>query len=298
MLPALLTTLLWASGAAVSYRLARLLGSEAANFWRLLLAALLLGTWVHGFGNGPARVGAGWLLLSGLVGFGVGDVALYAALPRIGSRLTLLMVQCLAAPIGILVGFLWLGQTLSFREAAAAALILGGVGVALAPGSHSIPKGHLLAGIAWGFLAACGQAFGALLSSRAMHEIQAAGGAVDGVQAAYGRIWGGVLVAFLYLALSVWRGRSGWFSAQRGRSESPRAVAPWLLGTALLGPVLGVSCYQWALGTTATGIVLAIVATTPLVAIPFAWHMEADKPGWRSVLGGAVAVVGVLLLAG
>jgi hypothetical protein len=33
----------------------------------------------------------------------------------------------------------------------------------------------------------------------------------------------------------------------------------------LTGPTLGVTCFQWALATTPSGIVLPIVALTPLV---------------------------------
>ena len=44
------------------------------------------------------------------------------------------------------------------------------------------------------------------------------------------------------------------------------------------GPVLGVSCYQWALSTTPSGIVLPIVATVPLAVIPFAYRLRAIAP--------------------
>jgi len=62
------------------------------------------------------------------------------------------------------------------------------------------------------------------------------------------------------------------------------------------GPVLGVGCYQWALSTTPSGIVLPIVATLPLVVIPFAWRLEGDRPGGRSIIGGIIAVTGVIAL--
>jgi len=59
---------------------------------------------------------------------------------------------------------------------------------------------------------------------------------------------------------------------------------------------LGVSCYQWALSTTPSGIVLPIVATLPLAVIPFAYRFEGDRPGWHSVIGGIIAVAGVIAL--
>jgi drug/metabolite transporter (DMT)-like permease len=57
-----------------------------------------------------------------------------------------------------------------------------------------------------------------------------------------------------------------------------------------------VGCYQWALSTTPSGIVLPIVATLPLVVIPFAWRLEGDRPGGRSIIGGIIAVTGVIAL--
>ena len=55
---------------------------------------------------------------------------------------------------------------------------------------------------------------------------------------------------------------------------------------------------QWALKSTATGLVLAIVATAPLIVIPFARIVEGEKIEGRSVAGGLIAVAGVILLLG
>ncbi len=56
------------------------------------------------------------------------------------------------------------------------------------------------------------------------------------------------------------------------------------------------TCYQWALKTTSSGLVLAIVATTPLVVIPFASLVEHEEIETRSVVGGLIAVAGAVLL--
>jgi len=39
-----------------------------------------------------------------------------------------------------------------------------------------------------------------------------------------------------------------------------------------------------------------VVATTPLLALPMQWAVEGRRPGWRAWIGGAVAVVGVVVL--
>src|SRR5580700_2267822 len=147
MLPALLTTLLWSVSVVCATRSTHYLGSAVANLSRLCLATLLLALWAHSFGKGFGGDGLCFFLLSGFVGFGLGDLALYEALPRIGSRLTLLLMQCLAAPIGALIEWLWLGTTLSVAQGVAGLTILVGIAVALAPGNRfHLDRKHLFSG--------------------------------------------------------------------------------------------------------------------------------------------------------
>jgi drug/metabolite transporter (DMT)-like permease len=120
--------------------------------------------------------------------------------------------------------------------------------------------------------------------------VDQAGQHIDGGTAAYQRILGGIGVAAIYF---LWvRGRK---AATASRLEWRKAW-PWVVMNTLGGPVIGVGCYQWALSTTPSGIVLPIVATLPLAVIPFAWRVEGDRPGARSVIGGIIAVVGVIAL--
>src|ERR1019366_6877560 len=112
------------------------LAGAVANLTRLCVATILLALYAHGFGKGLGGAGLWFFVLSGFVGFGLGDLALYEALPRLGSRLTLLLMQCLAAPIGALAEWLWLGTTLSVAQCLAGVIILVGVAVALAPENH------------------------------------------------------------------------------------------------------------------------------------------------------------------
>ena len=294
MLPALFATLLWSISVVCATRSTRYLGSAVANLTRLCLATVLLGLWAHVFGKGLGGAGLGFFLWSGFVGFGLGDFALYEALPRLGTRLTLLLAQCLAAPIGALIEWLWLGTSLSVAQSLAGLVILAGVAIALAPRNHlHLDRKQLLNGISFGVLAAVGQGGGAVLSRKAFLVVEQAGQNIDGGTAAYQRILGGIGVAAIYF---VWLRVRSKTANVANRLAWPKAW-PWVLANTLGGPVIGVSCYQWALATAPTGIVLAIVATVPLVAIPFTYRFEGDRPGWQSVIGGCIAVAGVIRLA-
>jgi len=130
-------------------RSAKLLGSTVANFWRLLLAALILGAWAHFAGwDCMARRWAGFFV-SGLAGFGVGGVAMFQSLPRLGSSLAMLIVQCGTVLVAAGVEWLWLGTRLTPCKSASPADPCGVI-IGLLPRSlPDVPKSVLRAGVAW-----------------------------------------------------------------------------------------------------------------------------------------------------
>ncbi len=297
MLPAFLTTILFSLSAVCAQRTSKALGGVEANFWRVIVATTLLAVWAHGFGQGIHGRAFPVFLLSGAIGFGLGDIALYQALPRLGSRLSILLVHCLAAPMAAAAEWLWLGTGMSVAEMIAAALILGGVAVALAPGKHlEISPPTFWTGVTYGVLAAAGQGLGAVVSRQAYRVAERAGESTDGLTAAYQRILAGLVVAVVFFLIVKWR-RGTMLNAQPSASN-PGRIWPWVLVNALSGPAIGVGCYQWALKEHGTGVVLPIVALTPLVIIPFSRIVEGEKPRKRSLLGGVIAVAGVFILAG
>ena len=289
MLASLLTTLGFSLSVIFAARSARLLGGPTANLARLSLATVFLGFWAHFFGGGLGGGGFFWFFLSGVIGFGIGDMALFGALNRIGPRLSILLTQCLAAPIGALAEWHWLGTTLTLREIGCAAVILAGVALALAPdrGWGGDQRGFAI-GIVLGLISAGGQAFGAVVSRKANLVAEFAGTKVDGGTAAYQRILGGILVTALAFAfIKQMRPAPGEVDAGKWRRAWPFVIA-----NAAAGPALGVACYQWALRTTETGKVLALVATAPLLTMFLGWLIDRTEPTRRAALGSVIAVLG------
>jgi drug/metabolite transporter (DMT)-like permease len=297
---AFLTTILFSISVVCGHRSAKLIGGTEANFWRLTCATILLGIWSYGFGGGLSGEAFPVFLLSGIVGIGIGDVALFQALPRLGSRLSLLLIHCFTAPFGALIEWLWLGTTLSPAQILSGLTILGGVGLALTPGEHlKFSRRELASGILFSTLAAFGGALGAVLSRKAYAIAHAANQPIDGANAAFQRIVGGLLVGGICLLVVKRRMFRIQSQATHELVVEPskskwRGVWPWVLVNSLAGQTFGVSCMQWALETTPTGLVLAIIATTPIVVIPFTRVIEGEKPSPRSLLGGAIAVAGVI----
>lgn len=298
MFAALLTTIFFSFSAIFATRSIKVIGATTANLGRLGLALLFLGLYAHTLGAGMGGAGRNWFILSGVIGMGLGDLALFAALPRLGSRLTVLMCQCLAVPIAIQAEWLWMDTRLTVPQLLWALVILIGVAVALMPSRADAPKVPVTRlGLLCGFLAAAGQGLGAVVSRHAYAVTTEAGTAIDGISAAYQRISGGLLITGAYFGVQ-YLARRRTASAAPVRRDAATRRRGWLFITlnALAGPTLGVSCYQWALATTPSGIVLPIVATTPLVIIPLTYWIEGDRPSRRSILGGALAVAGVIAL--
>ena len=133
MFASFLTTILFSLSVIFASRSARLLGGTRANLSRILLATGFLAIWAHSRGVGLQGPSLKWFFFGGCVGFGLGDMALFAALPRLGPRLAILITQCLAAPLAAIVEWAWLGTALTFAELWCAIVILAGVAVALAP---------------------------------------------------------------------------------------------------------------------------------------------------------------------
>jgi drug/metabolite transporter (DMT)-like permease len=300
MLPAVLTTILWALSTLFAQRSIKAVGSTRANLGRLGFSFVVLGIIAHLFGNGMSGSGRDWLLLSGVIGMGLGDLAFFAALPLLGSRITILIGQCLAAPIAALVEWLWLGTALTGLQLGLGLLILAGIVFALAPSKSNPPRVKVRPiGFLFGAAAAAGQGIGAVISRKANLTAQLSGEHIDGFTAAYQRIAGGLLITVAYFALKALLEKRNLAPASITASEPIRTWKSylWIPINASCGAILGVSCYQWALFSTPSAIVLPIVATTPLVIIPLAFWLEKERPSRRSLVGALIAVSGAVGLA-
>jgi drug/metabolite transporter (DMT)-like permease len=125
--------------------------------------------------------------------------------------------------------------------------------------------------------------------SRKAYMLQS-GLAIDGGTAAYQRIIGGLPVLM------------GWALTQAIVHPDNRRISkttwrdkwPWVVVNSISGPALGVACYQWALSVAPTGIVLAIVAMTPLAVIPIEFMLTGRRPSRLSLVGGLVAIAGAI----
>ena len=300
MLPAFLTVILWSLSVVCAARAATAFGGAFASRWRLVVAIGLLAGLLAWAGTMPQGDALLWLLASGMVGLGIGDLAMFRGYEVVGARLIALMTQCLAAPIAGLLEWLWLGSAPRPAQIGWIALTLGGVALALGPRSlPAVGPARLRRGLVMGLLSACGLALAGVLTRRAGMSADGSGamlvGLGGGIGAAFVRNLGGAVAAFIL----------GWMVAARSSAAPASAVVAsahrhrwlWLLGTAICGPGLGVLCYQWALLESPAATVQAVLALVPVVVMPLAWYSEGDRPIAAAWVGAALAVAGTVGIA-
>src|SRR3954447_5917198 len=128
------TAIVWGISPVFMASVGRRIGSQNTNMLRALLAALGLAVvvlpvyWVIRGGH-VAAPGSGqcwWLVASGTVGMVIGDACFYEALVLLGPRRAV-KVNTLAPVVGVLVGWLWLGEALGTRALLGAVLVIGAV---------------------------------------------------------------------------------------------------------------------------------------------------------------------------
>lgn len=230
-------------------------------------------------------INLGFLLVSGILGIGLGDTFYFEALNNLGARRTLLL-EALAPPLAALIALLTLQESLNLTAWAGIFLTVLGVAWVIServPGTGNKVV-NPLRGISFALLSAIGQASGAVLSRAALSTTT-----INPLWSTLLRIVGGVSILLLWMPLQK---QSSWWQPLQSKK---------LLGiiaiTALFSTYLGIWLQQTAIKYTATGIAQALISTSPLFVLPIALWM-GEKVSFRAFLGVLVALGGIALLFG
>ena len=279
---------IWAAASIVYTGVGRQLSPLVLNLVKgliaialLFLTLLFLGKLLPSVSLMPVLL----LLLSGVIGIGIGDTAYFAALNSLGARRALVL-ESLSPPLGAFLALVFLQEQLAPLAWLGIGLTIAGVTWVVMERSPQ-PNGTLthppLRGIIAGLVAAAGQAIGAVLSRAAL-----AGTDVDPLWSTLIRLLAGILMLLI------------WFSAQKHPIQklAPlRSRRLWgiVIMAAFASTYLGIWLQQIALKYAPTGIAQSLSATSPLFVIPFA-IATGEKVSLRAVFGAAIALAGVWLL--
>jgi drug/metabolite transporter (DMT)-like permease len=279
----------------------RRIGSQNTNMLRALLAALGLALvvfpvyWVIRGGH-VASPGVGqcaWLVASGTVGMVIGDACFYEALVLLGPRRAV-KVNTLAPVVGVLVGWLWLGEALGTLALLGAVLVIGAVMYATfantsTPGVTNIEPGRMSAfGMVCGLISAACIGLGSVLGRQAYKV--AGDSPLDPIVATVVRVGGAAIVLW---TIALLRGR--WVSTLKFLGD-PAVRSRLAIGT-FLGPLLGMIGFVSALKFSPAGLVSTIISTSPLVILPVVAVRYRMRVGVGIVIAGILAVVGVGLIS-
>mgnify|MGYP002681883161 FL=1 len=288
---------LWAVASVIYTRVGRAVGPAEMNLLKNVVALAMLGLTLLFVGQalpdaaGPA---VALLLLSGVVGIGLGDTAYFETLNAVGPRRALLL-ETLAPPLAALLALVFLGERLHPGAWLGIAVTVVGViwviterapqaGSGTAREAAAVAGGRLRRGLLFGLLAALAQAGGAVLSRAAFLEAD-----VSSLWSAFLRLAAGAVVLGPWLALT--RGRVGGWLRQPGAA----ALGGRLLAAITLGTYLALWLQQVSLKLTLAGVAQTLFATSPLFVLPFAaW--QGERISLRAALGAGLALGGVALL--
>ncbi|MBR8830464.1 MAG: DMT family transporter [Chlorogloea purpurea SAG 13.99] len=225
------------------------------------------------------------LLISGVIGIGIGDTAYFNALNSIGARRTLLL-ETLAPPIGAVLAQVFLGETL--KPTAWGGIFLTILGVAWviserAGVNTNIESPQGWGGVYWALFAAFCQATGAVLSRHAL--------LLSGLSSLWStllRIAAAMVAIFILLLFNPPRERGG-------------AIVPsWrlfgiIVASAFISTYLGIWLQQTSLQYSPVGIAQTLLATSPLFVLPIVAFL-GDKITPRAIVGVIIALGGIFLL--
>ena len=288
---ALGASLCWAVGSLIAHRPATQLGAFEFTRTQLISSFALLIVIVTALNGWQSVTWMYWpsFVAASLIGVVFTNLAMIACLRRGGPRRMQLLVS-MSAPFAALLGFLFLGESMSPRKLIGVGLAFSGLLLAILfgrRGQHRIEavQGSLAVVIALGLFAAICHAVGLI----ALKPALLAG--TDPLAATALRTGGGALVISV---VALWPAEAFETPPKRTPSVVLGAMLPGFVGY-----IAAVSLQLYALRSYDAGIVAVLSSMAPVVMLPMIWIMSGDPPPFSAWLGAILAVLGAgIIFAG
>ena len=287
----------WTATALLSEFGSKRLGNLTLNVLRMALA-LLFSVVLFGVvtGNilppGASAEACGWMLLSGLVGYVIGDFCLFQCYIIIGSRYGQLFMT-LAPLSAALMAWVMLGQQMTLMSILAMLVTLFGISISvLGRGEHHKVSLKLpLNGVLFAIGAAVCQGVGLVLSKIGMDYYEPTASMPEWLvpfSANFYRCVAGIIGFTLLLYY-----RDGMAPLREAMHDKKGLSVA--MATTIFGPFVGVGFSLMAVQYTAAGIASTLMAMTPIIIILPAYWLFHEKITWKAVLGALISVIGVSL---
>ena len=286
----------WTATALLSEFGSKRLGNLTLNVLRMALAIIFAAVmfWVVLGTPLPAGItteACGWMLLSGLVGYVIGDYCLFQCYIIIGSRYGQLFMT-LAPLAAALMAWVTLGQEMNGMSILAMLVTLAGISISvLGRGEHHKVSLKLpLNGVLFAIAAALCQGIGLVLSKIGMdhYDTTATPAWLIPFSANFLRCIAGIVGFGILLYL-----REG-LSPLREALHDHKGMAV-ATATTIFGPFVGVGFSLMAVQYTEAGIASTLMALTPIIIILPSYWLFHQQITWKAVVGAFISVIGVSL---
>ena len=275
------------------------MGNLTLNLMRMVITLVFSCILFWAVGGSPLPAGASteaylWMLLSGLVGYVIGDFCLFQCYIIIGSKFGQLFMT-LAPITAAIMAWFTLGQQIRPTAMLAMLVTLAGIAISvLGRGdNHKVSLKLPLSGVLFAIGAAVCQGVGLVLSKIGMNHYEAS--LTTELQswmlpfhANFFRCIAGTIGFALLMA---WR--EGFKPLQRGMQDRKGVTAA--VATTIFGPFVGVGASLLAVQYTAAGIASTLMALTPIIIILPAWWIFKQPITLKSLAGALISVIGVSL---
>jgi drug/metabolite transporter (DMT)-like permease len=281
----------WAFGYLIAHRPATQLGAFEFTRTQLISSFALLTIIVTPLDGWKSITWVYWpsFVAASLIGVVFANLAMIACLRRGGPR-RMQLLSSMSAPFAALLGFLFLGESMSLAKFIGIGLAFSGLLLAILSGRHAqhrieAVQGSLAVVIALGLLAAMCSAVGLI----ALKPALLAG--TDPLAATALRTGGGALVISV---VALWPAAAFESPTRRTPQVVLGAIAPGFVGY-----VVAVSLQLYALRSYDVGAVAVLSSMAPVVMLPMIWITSGDPPPWPAWLGATLAVLGAgIIFAG
>ena len=289
----------WTATALLSEFGSKRMGNLTLNLMRMVITLIFSGIlfWVMSGSPLPAHASTEaylWMILSGIVGYVIGDFCLFQCYIIIGSKFGQLFMT-LAPITAAIMAWLTLGQQIRPQAMLAMLVTLTGIAISvLGRGdNHKLSLKLPLAGVLFAIGAAVCQGVGLVLSKIGMNHYEASltsdiAGWLLPFHANFFRCIAGAIGFALLMAF-----REGFKPLQRGIHDRKGLLAA--VATTIFGPFVGVGASLLAVQYTAAGIASTLMALTPIIIILPAWWLFKQPITAKSILGAFISVIGVSL---
>ena len=298
---ALLTTLSWSICIFPFTQAARRLGSNTLNFFRLILAVIIIG--IISLCIGVSEFSEifsidylnAWILLSisGIIGLTIGDYFAFVMYSVLGARIGSVLTT-FAPAAALILGGLLINERISFIGILGIAITITGVNfVSLGKSEREkIPDhghGSITYGIIAGILAALCQGAGLVLAKKGMishSDVQ-----LNPFHATFIRLIAATTSLLIFTLLS---------------GKIKEVIKPiitnkndglkYAVGGTIFGPVLGVSLSLFTVSFLDPSVAQTIFSLVPAFALILSVIFLKDKFTRKSLFGLVVAITGVIIL--